>query len=127
MDKSKCHWISLLKSENENRFALRPQELRAEILALKDQIEVCVIDEIQKVPALLNEVHFLLEDEKVDILFVLTGSSARKLKAGGANLLAGRALWRSLYPLLMQELDASFKLQECLSWGGLPEVWNAKL
>lgn len=79
-----------------------------------------VIDEVQKVPALLNEVHRLIESKKIK--FVLTGSSARQLRKKGVNLLAGRALRYSMYPLTTQELGEAFDLQQALLWGMLPAL-----
>jgi predicted AAA+ superfamily ATPase len=83
-----------------------------------------VVDEIQRVPVLLNYVHLLIEERGVR--FALTGSSARKLKRGGANLLAGRALLNYLHPLTHFELDEDFDLDFCLNWGALPEVFSLK-
>jgi predicted AAA+ superfamily ATPase len=79
-----------------------------------------VIDEIQKIPSLLDEVHRLIEAKRWD--FALSGSSARKLKRGGANLLAARAQVRHFFPLNRQELGESFDLQRALEWGSLPLV-----
>ena len=80
--------------------------------------QIIVIDEVQKVPALLDEVHRLIEKKKY--LFVLTGSSARKLKRTGTNLLAGRALTCSFCPLTRAELGEDFNLQRALKFGLLP-------
>jgi uncharacterized protein len=80
-----------------------------------------VIDEIQKVPQLLDVVHRQIE--KKEFLFALTGSSARKLKRGAANLLAGRALQNTLFPLTFLELEDSFDLNFVLRFGSLPEVF----
>lgn len=77
-----------------------------------------VVDEVQRVPELLNEVHRLIESRR--LRFVLTGSSARKLRRRGVNLLAGRALTRHLYPLTALELGKDFDLRRALRWGCLP-------
>ena len=77
-----------------------------------------VVDEIQRVPELLNEVHRLIEFRR--LRFVLTGSSARKLRQRGVNLLAGRALTRHLHPLMASELGSDFDLKRALRWGCLP-------
>jgi predicted AAA+ superfamily ATPase len=77
-----------------------------------------VVDEIQRVPELLNEVHRLIELRR--LRFVLTGSSARKLRQRGVNLLAGRALTRHLHPLMASELGSDFDLKRALRWGCLP-------
>ena len=79
-----------------------------------------IIDEIQKIPELLNEVHRLIESRKKKIHFVLTGSSARKLKFKNTNLLAGRAFTQKMYPLTAQELGRDFNLKKSLLSGHLP-------
>jgi predicted AAA+ superfamily ATPase len=81
-----------------------------------------IIDEIQKIPILLDEVHKLIEAQKIK--FALTGSSARKLKKAGVNMLAGRAYRYNLYPLTFQELGEDFNLNDVLQWGSLPAVVN---
>lgn len=81
-----------------------------------------VIDEVQRIPALLNEVHRLIETQQLQ--FVLTGSSARSLRRRGVNLLAGRALTCFLYPLTAQELGDDFDLVRFLRYGGLPSVFG---
>ena len=82
-----------------------------------------VVDEVQRLPHLLNEVHRLIEER--NLRFALVGSSARKLRIGGTNLLAGRALWKTLFPLLPDELGADFDLERVLSTGSIPLVWRA--
>jgi uncharacterized protein len=82
-----------------------------------------VIDEVQKVPALLDIVHSLISQKK--FLFALTGSSARKLRRGSANMLAGRAYVFNLFPLTSKELGAEFDLQQTLSFGTLPECYTS--
>ncbi len=77
-----------------------------------------VVDEVQRVPELLNEVHRLMESRR--LRFVLTGSSARKLRRRGVNLLAGRALTRYMHPLTALELGKDFDLKRALRWGCLP-------
>jgi len=84
---------------------------------------VVIVDEIQRIPALLNEVHRHMEER--GLRFVLCGSSARKLKTAGTNLLAGRAALRHLHPLLPEELGGDFDLEAVLRWGSLPVVWSA--
>lgn len=81
-----------------------------------------VIDEIQKVPALLNEVHRLIETK--GYRFLLTGSSARSLRKKGVNLLAGRALQYHMHPLICDELESQFSLEKALKYGLLPSVWS---
>jgi predicted AAA+ superfamily ATPase len=82
-----------------------------------------VVDEIQRLPSLLNEVHRFIESRGLQ--FVLLGSSARKLKHSGTNLLAGRALKRVMLPLLPQELGPDFDLKEVLRFGSLPIIWQS--
>ncbi len=108
--------IDLLRGDVALRLASRPEELEEIIAASR----LVVIDEIQKLPHLLDEVHRLIETKKVR--FLLTGSSARKLKARGTNLLAGRA-WRAhLFPLSWSEIP-HFDLDRYLLYGGLPSVY----
>lgn len=90
------------------------------ILAEQKLKPVVVIDEVQKLPEILDEVHRLIETRK--LTFLLTGSSARKLKRGGANLLAGRAWWAELFPLTSHEIP-DFELLTYLNRGGLPAVY----
>lgn len=82
-----------------------------------------VVDEIQRLPALLNEVHRAIEEQQ--LRFVLLGSSARKLKAAGTNLLAGRALLKTMHPLVPTELGEDFDLDEVLRYGSVPLVWTS--
>jgi predicted AAA+ superfamily ATPase len=113
-------WIDLLNPEQEEAYSLDPRRLERLVLARQPQPGWVVLDEIQKVPRLLDSVHRLIESTRVR--FALTGSSARKLKAGKANMLAGRAYWNNLFPLTWQELGGSFDLDSCLRWGSLPRV-----
>ncbi len=80
-----------------------------------------IIDEVQKIPALLDEVHRLIENRRLK--FILTGSSARKLKRSGVNLLAGRALVKEMHPLTAQELGADFDIGHSLKFGQLPSAY----
>ncbi len=84
------------------------------------QQDIIVIDEVQRIPELLNEVHRLIEDQQRR--FLLTGSSARKLKQRGVNLLAGRAWEARLFPLYYQEIP-NFDLNRYLLYGGLPAIY----
>ncbi len=116
--------IDLLKSAWEQRLLKNPSDLEAMILAQNEKPSVVVIDEVQKVPSLLNEVHRLIEEKKWR--FLLTGSSARKLKGENINLLAGRAWTAHLYPLTWRELGSKFKLEHYLLYGGLPQVYGSR-
>lgn len=113
-------YINLLSVGEEQRFARNLDELVAITLALPPQINHIIIDEVQKLPRLLDVVHHLIES--TDKKFILTGSSARKLKHGGANLLAGRAFVYHLYPFSYLEIPKEFNLMDCLQWGTLPKV-----
>lgn len=86
------------------------------------KVKIIFVDEVQKVPNLLDEVHQLIESFK-DVQFILSGSSARKLKRGGANLLGGRALVRNLFPLSIYELENKFNLNKILTQGSLPSIY----
>ncbi len=117
--------FNLLEADTEDRLAHDPRTLEREVLALPPTITHVVVDEVQKLPRLLDAVHNLMETHRVPQRFILTGSSARKLKAGGANLLAGRASLRHLFPLQPGELGQAYDEDRALRFGGLPAVWNA--
>jgi predicted AAA+ superfamily ATPase len=118
-------WIDLLKSDEFRRYTARPELLRQEVGALKsDPHQQIVIDEIQKVPALLDEVHWLIEN--TGSRFVLCGSSARKLKRGASNLLGGRAVRYELYGLTAKELGRDFDLDRILNHGYLPRMYESE-
>lgn len=117
-------WIDLLDPATLERYALTPAFL-SEQLKARPETRWVVIDEVQRLPELLNLAHWHIEDSKrrgQPIYFALTGSSARKLKRGQANLLAGRAWLRHLHPLTRDELGADFRLEDVLAWGSLPAV-----
>ena len=110
--------IDLLDSRYFLRLTSAPHELESIIAA--DPADIVVIDEIQRIPELLNEVHRLIETQK--ITFLLTGSSARKLRRGKANLLAGRVWEARMFPAITRELP-DFDLDRYLRYGGLPAVY----
>ena len=83
-----------------------------------------LVDEVQRLPNLLNEVHRSIEAR--GLRFALLGSSARKLKKAGTNLLAGRAVWKTMFPLLPQELGDDFSLEEILKFGSIPLAWQSE-
>jgi predicted AAA+ superfamily ATPase len=111
-------YIDLLKDEDYQRLLSNPSRL-VEYIGSK-KFEWIIIDEIQKIPALLDEVHRLIENKKQK--FILTGSSARKLKRGGANLLAGRAISIHSYPFSAEELGENFDLKSAMQFGLLPQA-----
>ena len=114
--------INLLDVNQEDRLARNPNELIELVEGAASDVTHVVIDEIQKIPKLLNIVHLLLESRHCQKYFILTGSSARKLKMAGVNLLAGRAFVSHLYPFSYLELGDDFNLQQALSYGLLPKV-----
>lgn len=116
---------NLLNAGELARLARDPETLRREVGALPARSWV-VVDEVQRLPALLDVVHELLTDP-AGPRFALTGSSARKLRAGQANLLAGRALSRRFFPLVAEELDFEVETEDLLRFGGLPLVRAAPL
>lgn len=110
--------VNLLKQESLVRYEHQPELLRAQALA-RPTNDWIVIDEVQRVPKLLDEVHYLMEEEGYK-RFGLTGSSARKLRRGGTNLLAGRAVLRNMYPLTTFEMNYSVPISQLMRYGSLP-------
>lgn len=120
-----AYWIDLLKTEEYRRYLTWPELLRQEIESEGPKPgRQIVIDEIQKVPALLNEVHWLMENRRLH--FALCGSSARKVRRGAANLLGGRAVRYELRGLTSAELGSEFDLHRLLNHGYLPRMYEAK-
>lgn len=115
-----AYWIDLLNPELFRFFAAGPERL-IPILAEHPEQKVVIIDEVQKIPELLNTVHSLIEEKK-GYQFILTGSSARKLKRHGVNLLGGRALLKYMPPFFASELGTSFNLPKQIKLGMLPIV-----
>ena len=117
--------IDLLEPETLRSLSARPERLR-ELIGARPEVLQVVIDEVQKLPVLLEVVHLLIED-KQGVQFIFTGSSARKLRRGGVNLLGGRAAQKSLYPFMAAELGQQFNLEEALRLGMLPIVRGGKV
>jgi predicted AAA+ superfamily ATPase len=115
--------VNLLLSDVFHRYLKQPALFREDILyQIKHKnIKIIFVDEVQKIPVLLDEVHHLIEETKVQ--FILTGSSARKLKKSSANMLGGRAILRYLFPLLYTELEKDFDLEKVLQLGSLAGVY----
>ncbi len=109
-------FYDLLKSDVYALYKLNPSRLREECMMLEEG-SVVIIDEVQKIPALLDEVHWLMTNR--DIRFILCGSSARKLKRTGANLLGGRAIRKVLHPFVSAEIQ-DFNLDKAVNYGMLP-------
>jgi predicted AAA+ superfamily ATPase len=115
-------WIDLLKAEQYRRYLQNPELLRGELLE-RASVRQVVIDEVQKVPALLDEAHWLHENRGVR--FALCGSSARKVKRGQANLLGGRALRYELHGLTAQEMGQEFDLVRAVNHGYMPTMYQS--
>lgn len=119
-------YIDLLKTELFFRYSKQPSLLREEILALsKAQIKFpIIIDEVQKVPSLLDEIHWLIEN--TEATFILCGSSSRRLKKEGTNLLGGRAIKYNFYPLVYPEYRQEFDLLKIFNQGLIPSHFISK-
>jgi predicted AAA+ superfamily ATPase len=116
--------IDLLEPVSFRRYKARPERLRELVEGNPDK-KIVIVDEIQKVPELLDVVHVLME-EKPELQFILTGSSARKIKQKGVDLLGGRAIVRSLHPFMASELKDKFNLEISLKKGLIPLIFSAK-
>ncbi len=115
-------FYNLLLSKQFFELSQRPGIIREQLLAMNELSQPIIIDEIQKLPVLLDEVHAMIED--YGFRFILTGSSARKLKRGAFNLLAGRASVRYLYPLVSTEIP-DWDLIRLINVGSLPFIYNS--
>lgn len=118
-------YYDLLKTDEYLRLSTNPSLFREEVLSREQAITHIVVDEIQRIPDLLNEIHFMLENPNAPY-FIMSGSSARKLKRTHANMLAGRAWTFYLYSLTHKELSGSFSLNKAISLGTLPSVYLDK-
>jgi len=114
--------IDLLSEETYQRLLANPGHFASELRSVPTGRWV-IVDEVQRLPNLLNEVHRFIEEKQLH--FVLCGSSARKLKRAGVNLLAGRALHRSMHPFVPEEIGDQFELEKALHYGLLPIVWDS--
>ena len=119
-------FVDLLDPDSYRTYVSHPEQLRA-LVEGNPKTSQFVIDEIQKIPALLDVVHQLIEEKsRRPVQFILTGSSSRKLRRTGVNLLAGRVLLKTLHPFLAAELGSRFNLEQSLRLGLLPLVLAAK-
>lgn len=118
-----AEYIDLLAPDLYRAYQASPARLRERVLGSTQH--TFVIDEIQKAPALLSLIHALIEEDKRR-QFILTGSSARKLKREGVDLLAGRALLTHMHPFMAAELGSDFSLTRALHHGMLPLVWGSQ-
>jgi predicted AAA+ superfamily ATPase len=118
-------YIDLLNQEVFRTYLARPERL-GDVISASSQTKTVILDEIQKVPSLLDEVHRLMESAiGRQVQFILTGSSARKLRRGGTDLLAGRAILKTLHPFMAAELGPRFQFAPSLEFGMLPLVLNS--
>ena len=117
-----ARFVDLLSPAEERHFAARPERLEEVVRALPDDA-VVVLDEVQRVPALLPVVHRLIEAGSWR--FVLTGSSARKIRRAGVDLLGGRAAWRSMHPFMAAEQGPRFDVDTALTLGQVPLIRRA--
>lgn len=117
--------VDLLNPELQLSYNKNPNLLHQQISDLPPNAKI-LIDEVQRVPRLLDVVHALME-EKPKLRFILCGSSARKLRHGASNLLGGRALYRTMHPLTLDELSGAFDLQRVLAYGSLPKIYSTLL
>lgn len=116
--------IDLLLGEEERRFSSYPERIRNVVEPMPPG-SICILDEIQRVPRLLPEIHALIE-EKRDIQFIMTGSSTRKLRRSDSDLLGGRALMRQMGPFFASEIGEDFSLEKGLKTGMIPLIWESK-
>ena len=117
--------IDLLDPETQLAYNKKPTLLKNQLQALQSNSTI-LIDEIQRVPKLLDVVHEAME-QRPDFRFILCGSSARKLRHGASNLLGGRALYRTLHTLNVTELGEQFNLDSVLTFGSLPKITSTLL
>ncbi len=117
-----AHYVDLLSEATYQSLLADPGLFAAELRAV-DPARWVVLDEVQRLPSLLNEVHRFIEERRTR--FVLCGSSARKLKRADVNLLAGRALKRTMHPFIPSELAEQFDFDQALRFGLLPIVWDS--
>lgn len=119
----KSLWIDLLDPATVRIYSAYPERLKDAVFGANTK--TIVIDEVQKVPELLSVVHSLTE-QKRNFRFILTGSSARKLRRTGVNLLAGRAVIRNLHPFMAAELGDEFNFNKALQFGLVPLIYTSK-
>lgn len=116
--------LDLLDRKIEREFLAKPEKL-IDFIAPLGKGEVCIIDEIQRVPDLIPVIHGLIEKD-LGIQFILTGSSARKLRRNVGDLLGGRALLRHMHPFIGLELKKEFSLEKALKYGLIPMIWQSE-
>ena len=117
-------WIDLLKPDVFRNYSANPERI-IELVHGNPDKRIVIVDEVQKVPDLLSAIHSLIE-EKLNRKFILTGSSTRKLKRTGIDLLAGRVLMQTLHPFMFSEITIDLKFEHILQHGLLPIVISSK-
>jgi predicted AAA+ superfamily ATPase len=118
-------WFDLLDPAQERELVARPESLRQRVEAVR-RPGVIVVDEVQRAPGILTVVHALIEEKRPGRRFVLTGSSARKLRRTGVDLLGGRAIRTTMHPFMAAELGDAFDLERALTLGLVPGVLGAE-
>lgn len=119
----KAERIDFLLGEEERRYSAYPERIR-DVAAHLPEGSILILDEIQRVPRLLPEIHSLIEEKK-EIQFIMTGSSSRKLRRSVSDLLGGRALLRQMGPFSAAELKDQFSLEKALKTGLIPLIWSS--
>ncbi len=109
--------------KEERRFSAYPEKIR-DVAAALPEGSTLILDEIQRVPRLLPEIHSLIEEKK-GIQYIMTGSSSRKLRRSVSDLLGGRALLRQMGPFLASELKGNFSLEKAIKTGLIPLIWES--
>ncbi|MCG2724638.1 MAG: ATP-binding protein [Elusimicrobia bacterium] len=116
-------YYDFLKTDECSRLRMKPAIFREEVLSRNPNKKYVIVDEVQLIPEILNEIHYLMESSDNPPIFIITGSSARKLKRKNANLLAGRAWKYNLHPLTHSELGNYFSIDKVMKIGSLPKVY----
>lgn len=115
--------LNLASLTTFREYVAEPERIERELLAAAPGVRTVLIDEVQRVPALLDGVQAIVDAHPRRFRFLLSGSSARKLRRGHANLLPGRVVLHHLHPLLARELGADFRLERVLAEGSLPGIY----
>lgn len=116
--------INLASPAAYRDYVAHPERLEAELAAAPDDVRTVLLDEVQRVPALLDVVQVVVDREPRRFRFLMSGSNARKLRRGLANLLPGRIHMHHLHPLVARELGGDFRLDRALAQGTLPGIWT---
>jgi predicted AAA+ superfamily ATPase len=114
-------YIDLLRPDTQRKYQARPETIIEQVSANPDK-EIIIVDEIQKVPEMLSAIHSVIENNR-NIRFILTGSSARKLKRSDTDLMAGRVLLKNMHPFLLSELGKEADFNKALQFGLLPIIY----